>query len=79
MKPKECARCGGWMKPGSVLLNFVYGTTDFGGDFGAAGTTVSEGPGDGTLYPCLKCESCGHTTVSRQILINRPLQRRRKP
>jgi hypothetical protein len=49
------------MKPGICLVNGVYGSSDFGGDFGTVGTTMSEGPGDGKPRQCLKCKACGHS------------------
>jgi len=56
-----CPRCGGAMWPGLVLVPKMYGSSDFGGDFGADGTTRSEGPSDGKPRRCMKCEICGHS------------------
>lgn len=51
------------MKIGIVLVPGIYGSSDFGGDHNAPGTTMYEGPGDGRPRRCLKCERCGHSYV----------------
>ena len=58
-----CRVCGGNLKRGIALIPGIYGSEDFGGDFGQVGTTMSEGPGDGKPRQCLKCEKCGHSFI----------------
>ena len=66
----RCRRCGGKMKEGVCLVNGIYGSEDFGGDFGEAGTTMSEGPGDGKPRRCLKCEKCGHSMLPANVRVS---------
>ena len=56
-----CRVCGGRLKRGRVIVPGIYGSEDFGGDFGQAGTTMSEGPATKGPVDCLKCEKCGHS------------------
>lgn len=62
-----CRVCGGKLKKGIALIPGIYGSEDFGGDFGQAGTTMSEGPGDGKPRQCLKCEKCGHSFIQANV------------
>jgi hypothetical protein len=62
-KADGCRVCGGELKEGITLIPRLYGSEDFGGDFGGVGTTMSEGPGDGVPRPCLKCVKCGHSFI----------------
>ena len=58
-----CRVCGGDMKPSKVIVPGIYGSEDFGGDFGEIGTTMSEGPATHPPKACLKCEDCGHSFI----------------
>lgn len=60
-----CRVCGGRMKLGRAIIPGIYASEDFGGDFGQAGTTMSEGPATKGPVECLKCEKCGHSFLPK--------------
>ena len=64
---KVCRVCDGMLKLGMALIPGIYGSEDFGGDYGEPGTTRSEGPGDGAPRECLKCVDCGHSFIERNV------------
>ena len=62
-----CRVCGGGMRASKVLVPGIYGSEDFGGDFGKEGTTMSSGPATHPPKNCLKCADCGHSFIPAEI------------
>lgn len=55
-----CFVCGGLMQDGQALDNQWAGSSDFGGDYGQPGTTMSKS-GSAIMKKVRKCSSCGHS------------------
>jgi len=55
-----CFVCGGLMSDGQALENTWVGSSDFGGDYGQRGTTISK-VGQPVMRVVRKCSSCGHS------------------
>jgi hypothetical protein len=59
-----CRRCGGELKPGTVLHNpLTAGLPDLPGT--DEGVTLSPDLANPVLLGCLKCEKCGYSLIER--------------
>jgi len=61
-----CRKCNGIANPSKALDNTWVGSSDFGGDFGERGTTMSK-CGKPQMVDCLKCSNCGHSWVPAKM------------